>query len=521
MDRKKVIRSTGVVAGSTFISRIFGFVRDILISSIFGMNDVSDAFYVAFRIPNLFRRLVAEGALTISFIPVYTDYLHNKTRDESEILARKTVSVLILILFAVVSLGIIFSPQIVNLFAYGFTDDSLLSLTVLLNRLMFPYLFLVGIVSFCMGYLNSNKHFFAPAFSPVLLNVGIICGAVVFSSFFEQKIMGLAFGVLFGGIMQLLLQLPYMRRSGFRFSFMPDFKDPGIRRIFRMMTPALLGIAIYQINILVNTAFATTIFKGAVSSIYYSDRLTEIVLGIFVVSIANVILPEMSAKSAKNDVEGMKSIYAGAAGASLFFALPASAFLMSCSLPIVSTFFERNNFTHNDSILTSQALFYAAIGLSAVALVRITMPVFYAVKNTKIPVFTSFISLVVNAGAGYLLIKTDLRHAGLTLAVSIAAFAQIFTAFLFMRRKFGKGMLKPVLVSFVKSFLASVLFGIILYIIQSKIDWSECAFLMKVFWLFVLISTGAVVYLGAAFILRIKEIHYLSLFFNKIRRKFL
>ena len=229
----------------------------------------------------------------------------------------------------------------------------------------------------------------------------------------------------------------------------------------------------------------------------------------------------MSAKSSKNDIEGMKKIYSSAAGASLFFALPASAFLMSCSLPVVSVFFVRNSFTYDDAVLTSQALFYACLGLSAIALVRVTMPLFYAVKNTRIPVFTSFISLLVNASAGFFLIKTDLRHAGLTLAVSLAALAQILTAFIFMRSRFGRGLLLPVLISFLKMAAASALLGIVLYHIQAKIDWKNTAFIDRMMYLGGLFCAGSLIYAASCFMLRIKEINYLAALIKKIKRRFL
>jgi putative peptidoglycan lipid II flippase len=520
MDQRRVLKSTGIVAMSTFASRILGFARDVIIASTFeiGGSGLIDCFYVAFRIPNLFRRLVAEGALTISFIPVYTEYLTKRTVAEALALAQKTLSILLLVLALIVSLGILFSPQIVSLFAPGFSHGDYL-LTVSLNRMMFPYLFLVALVAFCMGYLNSHRSFFASAISPVLLNVGIIAGALLLGSLFRLPIYGLALGVLIGGVMQLILQIPYMVKHGFRFRFLPDFRDPGIRRIFLLIGPYLLGIAIHYVNQLVCTAYASMTFKGAVSYLYYSDRLLEVVLGVFIVSIGNVILPEMSVKTANDDMDGMKRIYSRAAGASLFLAMPAAGILMACAVPIISVMFMRGKFSYHDVQLTASALFYAAAGLASIALQRITLPAFYSMKNTRIPVLSSFVNLIVNAIAGWFLMRTNLRHAGLTLSISIAATVQLAIIAFFLSRMAGRDLLKRIGVALVKTAGATVLFAIPAYLAQRRFDWEHAAFLERLVVLGGIVGASGALYLIGCFIFRVEELRHMVDIIKRLRRR--
>lgn len=520
MDKRRVLKSTGISAASTLASRILGFVRDIIIASTFeiGGSGIIDCFYVAFRIPNLFRRLVAEGALSISFIPIYAEYLTRRSPEEALALARRTLSILLIVLCMLVSLGIVFSPQIVAAFAPGFSRADYL-LTVSLNRVMFPYLFLVSIVAFCMGYLNTHKSFFASSISPVLLNVGIITGALFLGQLFERPIYGLAVGVLLGGTMQLVLQIPYMRRHGFRFAFMPQFRDPGIRRIFILIVPYLFGFAIYHVNQLVCTAYASLTFKGAVSYLYYSDRLIEVVLGIFIVSIGNVILPEMSIKTANDDHDGMKRIFIRASSASLFLAAPAAGMLMACSEPIISVMFMRGKFTFTDVQMTAGMMFFAAAGLISIALLRITVQAFYSMKNTVIPVASSVVNLVANAVLGWVLIHTGLRHAGLTLSISIAATLQLIIIIFFLGRKVGRELPLRIGIALLRTVAAAALFAVPAYLVQRRIDWEHAAFGVRLGAFSAIAAGSGALYLAGCFVFRVEELRHMADIINRLRRR--
>lgn len=514
-----LLRSTGIVAFSTLLSRILGFLRDMVFANYFGASGATDAFFVAFRIPNLLRRLVAEGALTISFIPVYTDYLLKNGKDEALVLAQKVLTLLTLAVFIMVAAGIIFSPQIVGLFAFGFTDIESLDLAVSLNRIMFPYLLFVSFVAFAMGFLNPHGYFFAPSFAPVLLNAGMITGIVYLSTLFREPLYGVALGVLVGGVLQLILQLPYLFKSGFRMSFSIDFDHPGIRRILRLMAPALLGIAVYQINILMSTILASFLEPGSITYLYYSDRLTEIVLGVFIVSIGNVVLPEMSRLNTLEDRAGFQRLYISSSRAALFLAVPAAAGLMSIGYPIISTLFMRGEFTPESVLMTNRALFFASIGIAAIAIVRITTPAFYALKETRLPVVAAAVSFVINISLGALLMQTPLRHAGLALANSMSVIAQMTVLFLFLNRRIKTGSsdtgsevsglnLKELIPPLMKFIAASMLMVPVVLRICSYVDWNEDHLLKRIVFLMTSIGAGGAVYIGACAALKVDEVFY-------------
>ncbi len=505
MDRS-ILKSTGIVAASTVTSRIMGLVRDMVISSLFGATSLVDGFYVAFRIPNLFRRFVAEGCLTVSFIPVYTDYLLNKSRDESLELARHAFSILSLSLFLIVALGIIFSHGIVNIFAWGFTNAFQVDLTVSLNRIMFPYLFLVGIVSFSMGYLNSHKYFFAPAISPVLLNIGFITGALFISRFFEQPLYGLALGVILGGIMQLILQIPYLIRAGFKMKLTINFNHPGVRTIFGMMMPALFGMAVYQINIMMSTMLASMLPAGSITYLYYSDRLTEIVLGVFAVSLGNVLLPELSEFAASRETGKIRDLYISSVKAVLLISIPACIALMTVGLPVISVLFKRGNFGVFDTEMTYKALFYASIGIPSISILRITVPAFYSLKDTRTPVITSFLSFAINISSGYLLMNTSLKHGGLTLALSIASTIQMLSLIIILQKKIGRIGFNKLILPVIKYVLSGIIMALFISFIGQKVNWLNDSFLKRMIYLIIIIGAGISVYFLSCFFLKVKEV---------------
>ena len=420
----------------------------------------------------------------------------------------------------IVGLGIIFSPQIVNLFGYGFKNNEQISLTINLNRIMFPYLFLISIVSFAMGYLNSHKYFFAPAFSPVLLNVGFIFGALFISRFFDQPLYGLAIGVILGGIMQFILQIPYLIRAGFKMKFSLDFNHPGIRSIFRMMPPALFGIAVYQINILMSTMLASTLPGGSISYLYYSDRLTEIVLGVFVVSLGNVLLPELSGFAASRDYKKIRELYLSSVKAVLFISIPACIALMCAGLPIVSVLFKRGNFSATDAEMTFKALFYASLGVPSISILRITVPAFYSLKDTKTPVIASFLSFVVNIGSGFFLMQTVLKHGGLTLGLSIASTVQMLILMIVLQRKIGNLDFRQLMLPVLKYFFSGIIMALFIYFIGLKVNWTDDPFIKRLLFLIIIIITGILVYFLTCYMLKVKETVILKKLIFKVFKKF-
>lgn len=512
-----MMRSFGTVALSTLCSRVLGLVRDVLMAAYFGAARTADVFYISFMIPNLFRRLVAEGALTISFIPVYTETMIRDGEDESMKLAQKVMTVQAIVIIAIILAGMVFTPQLMRIF-FGRNDSpEVLSLSVNLTRFMFPYLFFVGFVAFAMGYLNSHKHFFSPAIAPVLLNVGMITGIVYLSTFFNEPVYGVSLGVLIGGFLQLGIQIPYMIKEGFVFKISVDFRHPGIRRIFRMLTPALFGIAIYQINTFISNMLATMIPEGSVSYIYYTNRLTELVLGVFIVSIGNVILPEMSRLTALEDSKKFKKLFSDSVSSALFLAVPASAALIAAGIPIISVIFMHGKFGYDDVILTYYSLVSASAGIIFVAALRITTPAFYAMKDTRTPVISAAVSLIVNVAAGYTLMHTPLRHAGLTLANTISAVVQMGILMVMLNKKTGGIDLKKIFKSLMKFSAASVVMVCLIVWLGSFADWNNGSMTVKGLFLALIIFAGGGSYLAVCYMLRSDEMLF---FVTKIRRRF-
>lgn len=503
--RKTMFRSVSVVAVATLFSRILGFVRDMLIARFFGAGALLDGFFVAFRIPNLFRRLVAEGAFTISFVPVYTEYEQLHGKDEALKFAQKSLTLLVLVLLVLTGAGVLFSPQLVALFGLGFSDSFLISKTVFLNRLMFPYLFFIGLVAYCMGYLNSGRHFFAPAFSPVLLNIGFIAGTLWFSRFFEFPLTGLALGVLFGGLLQLVLQIPFMIKHGFRLRFSFDLKHPGIRKMINMVLAAMAGGAVYQMNLLVNTMLASMLPAGSISYLYYSDRLTEMVMGIFVVSIGSVMLPELSTLAVKGEMLKLKKAFRESISAALFFAFPAACALAVFGEEIITVLFMRGAFDMQTVTNTYRALLFGAAGISFLALYKMCTQLFYSLKDTRTPVYTAGAAFILNALLGYALMQTSLLHAGLALSNACAMAVQVFLLLFFLRKKTGRLGFRSLILPVLKILAASLVMSIVLFRISKRLAFEDVALTLKIFNLMLLVGAGGGVYLLSCLVFRVRE----------------
>jgi putative peptidoglycan lipid II flippase len=520
-EHKRIAKAASVVGGATLLSRIFGFVRDMVVAQFFGAGMATDAFFVAFRIPNLLRRLVGEGALTASFIPVYSEYIGQKSKEEGDDLVSASFSVLAVGLILLTGLGILFSPWIIKIMAYGFSQDpEKFRLTVFLTRLMFPYIFFIGLVALSMGVLNSWKHFTAPALAPVLLNLAIIACALLLAPVLKVPVESLAIGVLLGGVAQLLFQIPFIRRKKIAIRFLFRLSHPGVRRIGLLMAPSLLGLGVTQINVLVSTFLASYLSEGSISYLYYADRLLEFPMGIFAIAIATVILPTLSDQTAKNDIQGMKETLAFALSLVFFVTLPAMIGLIVLRLPIINLLFQRGAFNAHSAAMTAQALLFYALGLAAFAGVRIIVPAFYSLQDTKTPVKVAFVALLANAGLGVVLM-IPLKHAGLALATSLAAGLNFILLVILLKRKLGRIGVKKIFNSFCKSLGASFVMGIVAYAICSKGSWvTDGVTFEKIFLLLGSVLMGILSYIGICYILGSEEVLFLSEFFKKkIRRR--
>jgi len=506
-ERRGVLRATGVVGGATLVSRIFGYIRDMVVAYLFGAGAATDAFFLAFRIPNTLRRLFAEGALTIAFIPVFTEHLARSPREDAETLGRSTGTATFIALALLTLAGIGLAPWIVKIFAYGFTyDPGTFDLAVSLTRIVFPYILLVGIVAWAMGILNSFKQFFAPAFAPVLLNLGMIGSALLLRGFFPHPIFALAAGVILGGILQILLQIPFLSRTGMRFRGKVTLLHPGLKRIALLMLPAMFGLAVYQLNVLMGTLLASFLPRGSITYLYYADRVVEAPLGIFAIALATAVLPTMSEKTAQNDIAGLKSTLRDSVSTLLFLIVPATFALVVLRVPIINVLFEHGEFTADSTRLTASALGAYALGLVAFSGVRVVVPTFYSLKDTRTPVRVALISFIANLTFS-LALMDSLKHVGLALATSLSAGLNLVLLLYLLRRRIGDLDLTSLIPGAVKMLVASVIMSVVVGFVSGEIDWDASTGLFtRIAVLTGSVGLGMAVYFLFSYLLRVDEL---------------
>ena len=416
-----LLRALATVSSMTLVSRILGFVRDFVIARLFGAGLATDAFFVAFRIPNLLRRLFAEGAFSQAFVPILAEYRSRNGETETRLLVDRVATALSLAVFAVSVIGIFAAPLIIYVSAPGFAaTPEKFDLTVAMLRITFPYLLFISLVSLAGGILNTWSRFAVPAFTPTLLNLSFIFCALVLAPYFRPPVMVLAWAVLAGGVLQLALQLPYLAKIGMLPRLRADFWDPGVRRILRLMGPAVFGVSIAQLSLLINTIFASFLANGSVSWLYYADRLMEFPAGLLGVALGTILLPSLSKYYSNDATEHYSRLLDWGLRLTLLLALPAAVALALLAVPLISTLFHYGQFGVEDVLMTRRALVAYSIGLIGLILVKVLAPGFYARQNIRTPVKIAVITLVATQLMNLALIG-PLKHAGLALAIGLGA----------------------------------------------------------------------------------------------------
>ncbi len=465
-ENVKVAKAAGIVGSATAVSRVMGYIRDMVMSWAFGTGFAADAFYMAYRIPNLLRELLAEGSMSAAFIPVFTETLTKESRESALHLANAVFARLLVILIVLTGLGIVFAPYVVNVIAYGWVhkaqyhDKYLLGIT--LTRIMFPYLLFIGLAALAMGMLNSLRYFLTPALSPVMLNVMTISAVVLSIRFMAQPILGVAFGVVLGGMCQFLIQVPGLQKQGMRMR--PEFKPshPGVKKIGRLILPVILSSSVNQLNIVVTTIFASLLATGSIASLYYGMRFVHFPLGIFGVAIATAVLPSMSAQAARREMDEFRETFSFGLRLVFFIMFPAMAGLITLRIPIVNLLLQHGHFDKTSTLGVATALLYYAVGLWAFAGVRIVVQAFYALQDTRTPVVIALLSFCSNIlFSSFFVFKTQLAHGGLALAVSLAAMLNISLLTIQLRKKIGRIDASRILRSLVKIIPASLAIGVI------------------------------------------------------------
>ena len=517
-ENRKITKAASTIGTGTLLSRILGFVRDMVIAHFFGAGMVADAFFVAFRIPNLWRRLVGEGSLTISFIPVYTEYLTQRTDEESREVTHIAFTIGGVVLLILTVLGILFSPILIQIIAPGFTEiPEKFQLTVRLNQIIFPYLFFMGLFALSMGILNSHRHFFAPAIAPIFLNISMILSIFLFYHAFQKPVMALALGVLAGGVIQFLFQIPFLmkKRVTFRFNF--NFRHPAIKRIGYLMIPGLIGTAVYQLNVFIDTIFASFLPGGSVSYLYFADRLMEFPLGIFAIAVGMAALPSLSKLASKGEMEEFKETLSFTFRLVSFISIPAMVGLIALKTPIINLLFQRGLFDYSATIMTAKALLFYSVGLWAIAGARTLVPAFYSLQDTWTPLKIALICLGANVIFNWILIY-PMKHAGLALATSLSSTLNLILLFRKLNPKLGGVGLMKNIKSLLRIFFCSLPMGLVAYWICSFGNWSTTGNEVgKAMLLMIGIAVGIGVYIVCSYWVKNEEMVFLLKMISKRR----
>lgn len=501
----QVVQALGSIGSATLLSRILGFARDMVVALAFGAGPVTDAFFVAFRIPNMLRRLLAEGALSTAVIPVFTDYAVHQPRDEFVRMLRAVLGGALVVLCLVTALGMATAPWLVSLIAPGFSrDPAQATLAAVLTRLMFPYLLLIGLAALAMGALNAHGRFFAAAFGPAVQNLGMILTVVLLATRLEPPILSLAIGVLIGGVGQFAVQLPGLRATGCLVPPSGDLGHPAVRQTARLLVPAAFGLAAVQVTVFVNTLLASLLAPGSISFLYYADRVMEFPLGVFGIALASASLPAMARQAAMGDTRAVAGTLNFALRLSFFIALPATVGLVLLRVPITRVLFERGRFTAVDSAATADALLWYAVGLAGFSAARIAAQAFYAARTPGVAVKMGIASVAVDVAAA-LALMGPLQHAGLAAASSAAAYVNLAGLVWVARRRFGAVGIRDLARSVARTLAASGVLALWCGL-AARLWPAAPGTRVDAAWLLGAVLVGGLVFVAAAWALRAPEL---------------
>lgn len=497
-------RSALIIGIGTSISRFLGLIRDIVIARFFGTSLYADSFFVAFKIPNLLRDFIGEGATNSAFVPVLGEYLAKKDFEDYQRLVNTLFRIVIFVLVFISILGVFFSPFIVNIIAPGFKSiPNKYQITVNLTRVIFPYIFFITLTSFFMALLHTHQLFFPSAISPCMLNLALIVGALWWRKYWG--IYGLAWAVIVGGILQVMIKIPFLNKIGIGFRLKGGFKHPAISKIGKLLLPRVLGSCIYQVNVFVDTMLASLsriVGEGGVSALYYSNRIVQLPLAIFGISLAQAALPTMVREFQENNFDKLSKTISFSLRNIFFITIPSASGLIFLSIPITRVLLQRGEFGVYSSQITSSALLFYSLGLFAYAGIKIVVSAFYSLQDTFTPVKISSISLIINVFLN-LILMFPLKVSGLALATAISATFNLFLLFKYLRKKGLYLDIKDLLSSSLRILLASLCMGI-----TARVSfWILGYFLQKEFLqLMGAIGVGIIFYIIFCFMFGVREL---------------
>jgi len=515
VQNKILVRSTLAVSAPTFLSRILGYIRDMLQAFYLGTSRSADAFTIAYVIPNLLRRLTGEGAMTAAFIPIFTQIKEKEKREDLWRFANSFFFNLTLIMAFLMVVGILLSPFLVKIIAIGFKGfQGKWELTIVLTRIMFPYIFLISLAALAMAILNSYRKFFVPAFTPVLFNLAIITMALLFANKAEEPAYVFAVGIVVGGVLQLGFQIPFLWKQGMRFKPSLDFHHPSIRKVGKLMVPGIFGVGISQINFAISRTIASVLEEGSVSSLYYASRVQELTLGLFSIALAIALLPAFSELAAHEDTEGMKRTLTFSLKLISLVTFPAAAGLLILNRPIIQVLYQRGVFDELSTAMSSSCLLFFSFGLPFISGAKILAPAFYSLKDTKTPVIVAFFVMISYIGLSFILM-ISLRVGGIALALSLSSVLNFALLFFLLQKKIGPIKKRDTVVTAGKSlFFAAVMAGTVRMFVN-HFNFERLPFIEQLGVLLAAIAIGILLYVLLNLFFNHEDLRILKRVFSK------
>lgn len=508
-EKGRVAKSAAVVAFYTGISRIAGLIRDIVVFHIFGASGITDAFFVAFTIPNMLRRFVAEGGLTVAFIPVYLEVQEKEGPEKARGLLSATFGVLLIFLAVLVVVGIIGAKALVYMFASGFAaSPDKMATTVELTQWLFPYVLFISLAALSMAVLNAHRHFSTPAASPIFLNLAMIGCAVTMSGWFSEPIFALVVGVILGGVLQLILQVPALAKHGLLVLPFRQSNWVAFAKLMRLMIPAVFGMVVYQINLIVLRQLGSYLPDGQISHYYNADRLMQFALGVFAISIATAVLPSMSRQTARGDNAALCNTWSYSTNLTSFITVPAALGLCIVAEPLVSVLYLHGRFTYQDVLLTAYTTIAFAPSLIAIAISRTTIQVFYALEDMRTPVWIGLITVFLNLVIGVVLTRYEVI--GLAATLSISCWAQTLLLALLLSKRLPNLGIKSVIFNMAQQLFLGLVAVSVSALIVSFGSWQEGPTGSNIFLFITSIVAAIVIYFVGANILKLEEIKTLQ-----------
>ena len=498
-----VARAAGTIMVAMALSRLFGYIRDVVIYTKFGQDFRTDAYNAAFSIPDFLYYLLVGGALSSAFIPVFSGYIATNKEEEGWEAASTIFNIVMLLMLLGITLGLIFTPQLVRILVPGFTNEAF-NLTVLLTRVMFAQSLFMALNGISQGILHSYKHFFAPALGSVLYNLGIIIVGILLIE--RLGILGFSIGVVIGAALNFLVQVPALVKIGLRYKPLINLKHPGVRKIFILMVPVFIGLSVTHFNLFVNQFLASSLPHGMISALRAAQRIMQLPIGVFAIAVAVAVFPTLTGHAARNEDKEFKKTVSLGIRTVIFITLPAAVGLIALRVPVVRAMFQQGEFTPLNTQATAYALLFYSLGLIGYSAQQVLNRAFYALQDTKTPVTVGIITILINIALNFMLIK-PLGHGGLALAYSIAGLANMVLLLFYLRNKIGHIDGRQMLLSFAKTLTAALIMGIAVYFAAYlfEINFDMQNKLMQILQVLIGIGTGAAVYIVIVTLMKMEE----------------